>query len=98
MKFATVITYSHDAERVAAIRPAHREYLTQLLSAGKLVAAGPFLDDSGALIIYEAESPEEAERLIRNDPFHAEGIFVRYELRAWKAVFGNRGLLPDGGP
>ncbi|MGL6097016.1 MAG: YciI family protein [Fimbriiglobus sp.] len=94
MKWAAVIQYTPDAAVVGAHRPAHRAYLTSLLDAGKLVCAGPFLDDFGALIVYEAETRDGAEDLIRADPFHAAGVFVRWELRPWKPVFANPGLLP----
>lgn len=98
MLFAAFITYTPDKEKIAAVRPTHRAYLTQLHGSGQLLAAGPFLDDSGALIIYEADSAAAATNLIEGDPFHQHGIFVRYDLKPWKAVFGNRMLLPDGTP
>jgi uncharacterized protein YciI len=98
MLFAAVIEYTKDAQRIAEARPRHREYLAGLLRAGNLLAAGPFADDHGALIIYHADTLERAEELIRNDPFHAAGVFVRYELRPWKAVMASRELLPDGIP
>ena len=81
MKYAAIIEYIQDRDKIQQIRPAHREYLKSLLAQGKLVAAGPFTDDSGALIIYEANSPEEAEQLLQGDPFHQSGIFLRYALR-----------------
>jgi hypothetical protein len=96
MKYAAVITYIQDKARIAEVRPAHRQYLGQLLQTEKLAASGPFTDDSGALIVYEAESPAEAEKLLQGDPFHAAGIFVRWELRPWKTVIANRSLFPDG--
>ena len=96
MKFATIIEYLQDKEKVQAVRPAHREYLTSLKERGQLVASGPFTDDSGALIIYEAPSAEEAELLLRGDPFHQNGIFVRWQLRPWNPVMANRDLLPGG--
>jgi uncharacterized protein YciI len=94
MKWAAVIQYVPDPARVNEVRPTHRAYLTSLLEAGKLVCAGPFTDDFGALIVYEADSREAAEELIRNDPFHAAGIFVRWDVRPWKCVLGNPQLLP----
>ena len=58
MKFAAIIEYIQDKEKTEAIRPAHRQYLTDLLRRGQLAATGPFTDGSGALIIYEAPSAE----------------------------------------
>jgi uncharacterized protein YciI len=98
MKYAAVIEYTPDKAKIEQVRPTHRKYLTSLLQQGKLAAAGPFTDDSGALIVYEADTPEQAEALLKADPFHAGGVFVRWTLRPWKAVFGKRDLFPDGGP
>jgi uncharacterized protein YciI len=89
-----VIEYSRDTNKIADVRPRHRQYLATLLSEGRLVAAGPFTDDSGALIIYDAGSREEVEKLIQNDPFHEAGIFLHYNLRPWNAVMANRTLFP----
>jgi len=94
MKFAAVIEYAPDKATIAAVRPVHRQYLQGLLNSGKLVTAGPFTDDTGAFIVYEAESPEVAEQLLKNDPFHTAGVFVRWQLRPWKVVFANRDLFP----
>jgi uncharacterized protein len=68
MKYAAVIEYITEQEKVQSVRPTHREYLTKLKDSGQLAASGPFTDGSGALIIYEAETPEQAEQLLRGDP------------------------------
>jgi uncharacterized protein len=94
MKFAAIIEYSPDKEKVQALRPTHRQYLASLKAKGQLAIAGPFTDDSGALIVYEAESAAEAERLLQGDPFHQNGIFLKYVLRPWNPVMANRDLFP----
>jgi uncharacterized protein YciI len=95
MKFAAVIEYSQDKAKVAQLRPVHRQYLTRLREEGRLAAAGPFTDDSGALIVYEAASREEAEALLKADPFAQNGIFLSYVLRPWNPVLVNRELFPS---
>jgi len=94
MKLAATIEYLQDPEKVEAVRPTHSEYLTGLLQQGKLVLAGPFADGSGALIVYETETTEQAEQLLRADPFHAAGVFLSWRMNPWKVVFANRELLP----
>lgn len=86
MKYAAIIEYIPNAEKVQSIRPVHREYLQSLKEQGSLAASGPFTDGSGALIIYETESPEQAEDLLRNDPFHQGGVFVSWSIRPWNQV------------
>lgn len=85
-KFATIFQYGNQ-DRIAEVRPRHREYLTSLKESGKLFASGPFEDDSGALIIYEAETQADAEALIKADPFHEAGVFVAWDMRPWRQVF-----------
>ncbi|BDG59230.1 YciI family protein [Caldinitratiruptor microaerophilus] len=87
MKYAAFIHYVADQDKVQSVRPAHREYLSRVKAQGKLWASGPFTDGSGALIIYEAESEEEARRLLEDDPFHKSGVFASWELRPWQQVF-----------
>ncbi|HKB02511.1 MAG TPA: YciI family protein [Gemmataceae bacterium] len=87
MKYAASIEYLQDSAVVEAHRPAHRAYLTSLLAKGQLFASGPYADGSGALIIYEADSPEAADALLKADPFHTAGAFLKWTLRPWKVVF-----------
>ena len=94
MKYAAIIEYSRDQAKIQSIRPVHRQYLATLRERGQLAASGPFTDDSGALIIYEAASAEEAEKLLQGDPFHQNGIFLTYMLRPWNPVIANRDLFP----
>ena len=94
MKYAAVIEYLQDKEKVEAVRPKHRAYLTSLMEADKLFASGPFEDGYGALIIYEADSAEAAEAILKADPFHDAGVFVRWTIRPWKMVFANPRLMP----
>ncbi|HEX4590418.1 MAG TPA: YciI family protein [Gemmataceae bacterium] len=94
MKYAAVIEYLQDAATVEKLRPQHRAYLASLKEKGQLAISGPFADGSGALIVYEAESPAAAEALLKADPFHANGIFLRWQLRPWNPVIANRDLFP----
>jgi len=94
MKIAAIIEYAQDKAKIAEIRPVHRQYLASLKAAGQLVASGPFTDDSGALIIYEAATKEDAEGLLKGDPFCANGIFLKWQLRPWNPVIANKDLLP----
>lgn len=94
MKYAAVIEYIQDKDKVNQIRPTHRQYLTSLKEKGQLAATGPFMDDFGALIVYEASTPQEAEALLKADPFCQQGVFVRWTIRPWNVVMANRELFP----
>jgi uncharacterized protein YciI len=89
MKCLGYVAYTKDAAKIAAHRPSHRQYLSSLLERGKLLAAGPFTDDSGALFIYEADSVEAAAQLLAGDPFSVNGVITSAEIKPWKLVMSN---------
>lgn len=94
MKFAAIIKYISDTDKIQSVRPLHRAYLTSLLNQGNIVATGPFTDGFGALIIYEASDHDATESLIKSDPFYKEGIFISWELHPWNVVMANKDLFP----
>ena len=94
VKYAAIIDYPNEPEKILAIRPTHRVYLGGLHAQGKLPISGPFTDDSGAIIVYEAESAEAAESLLKADPFAQAGVFVNYKFRPWWVVLGNESMYP----
>ncbi len=46
---------------------AHREWVTKQLAAGVLVQAGKW-GDNGGMIVVKAESREEADKVVNQDP------------------------------
>jgi hypothetical protein len=86
-KFALILEFGPDAEKRLATRPRHREYLKQLLDAGKLHESGPWQDDSGGLIVYEAADEAEVRQIIADDPYTPAGVVARSTLKAWDRVF-----------
>jgi uncharacterized protein YciI len=92
MKFAAIIEYTTDTAKIAATRPAHREYLKTLLDSGRLAISGPFADDRGGILVYEANSAEEVERMLRDDPFTKAGVFEKVQIREWRVVMANSSL------
>jgi uncharacterized protein len=69
-------------ERLAA-RPAHRARLTELHGRGVVRAAGPFADNSGALIVLDVPDRAAAEAIVEADPyFRTPGVTVT-ALREW---------------
>lgn len=74
-----------DPELNAKVRPAHLDYLDRLYKENKVVMAGPFTDKKGGMVIYRAESFEEAQKLAEADPVIVEGART-LELREWGAL------------
>ena len=67
-------------------RAAHLANLAPLDRQGRVVLAGPLTDQSGSLIIIEAESLEEAKQFAQNDPYTVHGIFERVEVHPFMQV------------
>ena len=94
MIYAATIDYGPDKSKIAEFRPAHRAYLRELIGKNQLVVSGPFADDSGGLLVYNAEGEAEVDALIKADPFYTCGVFRTWTMRPWKIVMANRELLP----
>ena len=81
MKVSAIIEYIKDEEKIKATHPAHRIYLRTFLENGKLLAAGPFSDNAGALWVLEVQSVEEAEEIVKGDPFVLANVIVSWKIR-----------------
>jgi uncharacterized protein YciI len=84
--FVREIAMEPGDERRLAVRPEHREYAQRLYDAGSIRMSGPLADDSGAVIIYRADSLEAARELVDADPYVREGVVREVSLREWNAV------------
>jgi uncharacterized protein len=74
-----------DQEKNTKVRPAHLDYINDLYKQGKCFMAGPFTDKQGGLVIYKADSLEEARKLAEADPVVVEGART-LELREWSPL------------
>ena len=94
-----VLEWSFPAEREKrlAVRPRHRAFLEQLRVDGRLIAAGPWSDDSGALIVLKASSRDELERWLEADPYVRDGVGER-TLREWTPIIGGTVDASAGDP
>lgn len=75
---------SQDSTTVAQLQKAHLDNIVRLAEAGKLVLAGPFLDDGEVrgLYIFNVTSVEEARELTASDPAIQAGRLIM-ELHPW---------------
>lgn len=84
-------------EKLQEMLPAHLAYQAEQEAAGKLAFAGPVSDESGemlfgeGMIIYRADSLEEARALAEADPMHASGT-RSFEIRRWLVNEGSFSL------
>ena len=77
-----------DADR---LQRAHLDNIKRLANEGKLVLAGPFIDDGEirGIYIFDVRSVKEAEELTKTDPAIQEGS-LEMELKPW---YGSAALM-----
>ncbi|MDR6225097.1 YciI family protein [Desmospora profundinema] len=83
MAHFAAILHMEKPELNQTYRPQHLEYLNALEKQGKIFAKGPFADGTGGMVVYIADSLEEAKELAENDPYVTEGV-RRLELHEWR--------------
>jgi uncharacterized protein YciI len=77
------------AEESQKIQKGHLDYMGELHQQGKLIAAGPFLENSDmrGIVIYRVATIEEAKRLAADDPAVKVGRLV-IDARPWMTFKG----------
>ena len=78
------LAFDDDPRRLAA-RPAHRERLAALKKEGTVVMAGPWADDSGALLVFAADR-SEVDQVLTEDPYYTTAGVRAVALREWLPV------------
>ncbi len=61
----------------------HAAFVDDLVERGLMVMGGPFSDSSGSLMLFEGVGEDEVRRLLADDPFVLNGVFVIEEVREW---------------
>ncbi|MFC5449599.1 YciI family protein [Paenibacillus aestuarii] len=85
MKYFAVLLPMKDEELSKEHRPAHLAYLEARRSEGKIFANGRFVDGWGGLVIYKAESFEEVQAIVEEDPYVKLGA-RHCEIHEWDLV------------
>jgi len=87
--FAVHYSYVDDPARVTEHRPAHRDFLRNLLEAGTVLAAGAYTaGPAGALLVFRGDSEEQIAQLLQADPFQQLGLVEDCTIRAWGQAMG----------
>jgi uncharacterized protein YciI len=71
-----------------AVMGQHFAYVNTLFSEGKIVFSGACTDGAMGLIVYKAESAEEAQELYENDPLTKSGL-MNTELHPFRIGHAN---------
>ena len=87
MYFMSINKFKSDADRavIGKVTPLHREWAKQQLAAGNLVQAGKW-GDKGGMIIVKAETREEADFIVDQDPLVQAGLITYETAQLYPAV------------
>jgi uncharacterized protein len=95
MLYAMVAKDAPDAlQKRLDTRPVHLDHLNSL--GKKLVFAGALLNaeekPEGSIVVFQADSIEEAQAMADADPFVAAGVFASYEVKRWRVAINTTGV------
>jgi uncharacterized protein YciI len=82
MKYFAAFLKMLDVQKNEAYRPQHMDFLVEKEKEGKIFARGRFTEGKGGLVIYIAETFEQAKKLAESDPLFTSGA-RSLELYEW---------------
>jgi hypothetical protein len=82
-------------ERREAFRGAHLALSWEAVEQGGLVLGGAVGEPpEGALLVFQGEGPEVAERFAARDPYVLNGLVRKWTVRPWLTVVGHAAARP----
>jgi uncharacterized protein len=80
---------NQDSTEAVKIQEGHIANINSLSDEGKLIVAGPFLDDNDlrGIFIFDSVSETEVKELVETDPAIISGR-LRYEIHPWMTAKG----------
>src|SRR5262245_21433479 len=92
MSYYTLFYYVVDdfVSRASPYRDEHLRLARQANLRGELLLAGAMEDPpDSALLVFRAAEKSVVEDFARHDPYVANGLVTRWEVRPWTVVIGN---------
>ncbi|MBX8466356.1 YciI family protein [Deinococcus sp. RIT780] len=90
-------TYVKPTDEIARVTPAHREWLDQHYRSGVFLTSGRKVDNTGGVIVAQADTLQELVDLFDHDPFVQAGC-SRYRYTAFNPVKRGRAVQIEGVP
>lgn len=82
-------------ERRGQYRDEHLQLAWDAQARGEIIVAGALADPADtAVLMFQGESPEVAERFAKVDPYVIHGLVTRYRVRQWNTVVGEQAATP----
>lgn len=82
MKYFAALSPMKDEQKSAEYRAEHLEFLKAQAEAGRVLMNGRFTDGAGGLVIYQADSLEEVQGIVKEDPYVVNGA-RDVEIHEW---------------
>jgi len=83
VRFRAGPTWTSGSVREQPDWEAHAEFVNALIERGTFVMGGPFSDNSGSMNLLEGIDADEARRILEDDPFMKNGVFVLEDICEW---------------
>jgi uncharacterized protein YciI len=82
-------------QRRGEFRDVHLAFAWQAVERGELLLGGATGNPpDGALLLFEADSPEVPEAFAKADPYVLNGIVTGWQVKAWNTVVGAEASTP----
>lgn len=82
-------------ERRGEFRAEHLGLAWQAHERGELILGGALADPAdGAVLLFQSDSPEAAERFASADPYVQNGLVTSWRVRPWTTVVGENASQP----
>jgi uncharacterized protein YciI len=82
-------------ERRGQFRNEHLKLAWEAQERGEIVVAGALSDPADmAMLMFQGDSPDVAERFAKADPYVTHGLVTGYRVRQWNTVVGDLASSP----
>ena len=81
MKKFIFFYFNSQLEKIRETVPSHIGYWNS--HKFEYYKGGPFVDKTGGMIIFTADNPAQANKIISKDPFMIENLIAEYHLKEW---------------
>jgi uncharacterized protein len=82
-------------QRRGEFRDAHLKLAWDAHQRGEIVVAGALSDPADmAVLMFQGDSPEVAERFAKADPYVIHGLVTGYRVRQWNTAVGETAFAP----
>ena len=79
------------ANKRLPFRKEHLQLAQEAHARGEVVFAGALAEPADrALLVFRSNDRRTVENFARNDPYVANGLVARWEVRPWTVVLGNQ--------